>query len=54
MLIGGRRDTEIVPRNIDADDSDVEAQSDDERLVFFAYTLESKCITINSSSELPA
>ena len=30
MLEGGRRDTEIVPRNIDADDSDVEAQSDDE------------------------
>ncbi|XP_009348730.2 protein CWC15 homolog [Pyrus x bretschneideri] len=30
LLEGGRRDTEIVPRNIDADDSDVEAQSDDE------------------------
>ncbi|KAM1531628.1 uncharacterized protein LOC126589581 [Malus sylvestris] len=30
LLEGGRRDTEIVPRNIDADDSDMEAQSDDE------------------------
>ncbi|CAN6696530.1 unnamed protein product [Malus baccata var. baccata] len=30
LLEGGKRDTEIVPRNIDADDSDVEAQSDDE------------------------
>ncbi|PQQ20319.1 protein CWC15 homolog [Prunus yedoensis var. nudiflora] len=30
LLEGGRRDTEIVPRNVDADDSDVEVKSDDE------------------------
>lgn len=40
MVIGGRRDTEIVPRNVDADDSDVEVKSDDERLVFIAYIFE--------------
>lgn len=33
ILIGAKRDTEdrIVPRSVDADDSDVEVKSDDER-----------------------
>lgn len=33
ILIGAKRDTEdrIIPRSVDADDSDVEVKSDDER-----------------------
>lgn len=35
MLLGGKRDIEdrIVPRSLDADDSDVDVKSDDERFV---------------------
>lgn len=37
-VIGTRRDTEdrIIPRSVDADDSDVEVNNDDERLFFLA------------------
>jgi hypothetical protein len=35
-ILGAKRGTEerIIPRSIDADDSDVEAKSDDERFIF--------------------
>lgn len=41
MCLGSKRDPEdrIIPRNVDADDSDVEIKSDDDRFVFFISSI---------------
>lgn len=41
MLLGGKRDIEdrIIPRSLDADDSDVDVKSDDERFLSWLSVL---------------
>lgn len=41
LCLGSKRDPEerIVPRSVDADDSDVDIKSDDDRFVFFISSI---------------